>query len=69
MNDSTRTGLAPGAAPDWQSMATIAATYSVSYDTVRKWVRRGRVPSIRLGHAVRVDAAALAERLSTGGKV
>ena len=39
----------------------IAATLGVSRQAIYKWIREGRLPSVRFGRAVRVPRTALAE--------
>jgi excisionase family DNA binding protein len=37
------------------SVPQAAAAYGVSVPTIRRWVKRGRIPSVKVGNTVRVD--------------
>jgi excisionase family DNA binding protein len=53
-----RQGPAPG---PWLSVADAAALLGVDHKTVRSEIRAGRLPVIRLGRAVRIREADLAQ--------
>ena len=44
---------------DYFSIAEAASILGVTYQTVRQWIRRGKLESIKIGHLWRIHARAL----------
>jgi excisionase family DNA binding protein len=46
--------------PRWVTVSQYARKYDVHETTVRRWIRQGQLPALRLGpRSIRIDAAAV----------
>lgn len=72
MNAYQENGYA-GAAEKWVNLEDVAAHLSLSKDTVRNWVKQGRLPASKVGKMYKfklseIDALVREGKLADGGK-
>lgn len=48
------------------SIKETAKMLNVSYSTVRNWIRKGKLKSIKIGHTVRIPERAIDEAIDKG---
>ena len=56
---------APSVGQRWVPTAQLTRDYSVAQSTIRHWIRQGKVRSIRVGGALRVNLADFERLIST----
>lgn len=52
------------ATADLRTVSEVAEILKVHEKTVRRWISEGRIPVVRIGRLIRIDAAALDEFLA-----